>query len=142
MPCATPCPQGWADKYKGKFDQGWDKLREKIFSTAEEAGRSSTERRSPTTRPQEIQAWDEVDSKMKPVLARQMEVFAGFLEHTDHHVGRLLDTLTDLHMSDDTLIYVIIGDNGASAEGTLNGTFNGDAHAQRHHRRGDARVFN
>ena len=61
---------------------------------------------------------------MKPVLAREMEVYAGFLEHTDHHVGRLIDTLKDLQILDDTLIYVIIGDNGASAEGTPNGTFN------------------
>ena len=61
---------------------------------------------------------------LKPVLARQMEVYAGFLEHTDHHVGRLVDALADLEILDDTLVYVIIGDNGASAEGTLNGTFN------------------
>jgi arylsulfatase len=61
---------------------------------------------------------------MKPVLARQMEVYAGFLEHTDHHIGRLIDALQDLEVLDDTLIYVIVGDNGASAEGTLNGTFN------------------
>ena len=61
---------------------------------------------------------------MKPVLAREMEVYAGFMEHTDHHVGRLIDTLKDLQIFDDTLIYVIIGDNGASAEGTPNGTFN------------------
>ena len=62
--------------------------------------------------------------ELKPVLARQMEVYAGFLEHTDHHVGRLIDTLEDLEVLDDTLIYYIIGDNGASAEGTLNGAFN------------------
>ena len=62
--------------------------------------------------------------QLKPVLARQMEVYAGFLEHTDHHIGRLIDTLEDLGVLDDTLIYYIIGDNGASAEGTLNGTFN------------------
>ena len=61
---------------------------------------------------------------LKPVLARQMEVYAGFLEHTDHHVGRLIDTLEDLGVLDDTLVYYIIGDNGASAEGTVNGTFN------------------
>ncbi len=61
---------------------------------------------------------------LKPVLARQMEVYAGFLEHTDHHVGRLVDSLADLGILDDTLIYVIIGDNGASAEGSLRGTFN------------------
>ena len=62
--------------------------------------------------------------ELKPVLARQMEVYAGFLEHTDHHVGRLIDALDDLEILDDTLVYYIIGDNGASAEGTLNGTFN------------------
>jgi arylsulfatase len=61
---------------------------------------------------------------LKPVLARQMEVYAGFLEHTDHHVGRLVDALRDLEILQDTLIYVIIGDNGASAEGSLQGTFN------------------
>ena len=61
---------------------------------------------------------------LKPVLARQMEVYAGFLEHTDHHIGRLIDALADLGILDDTLVYYIIGDNGASAEGTLNGTFN------------------
>ena len=63
---------------------------------------------------------------LKPVLARQMEVYAGFLEHTDHHVGRLIDTLEDLGVLDDTLVYYIIGDNGASAEGTLNGTLQRD----------------
>ena len=62
--------------------------------------------------------------ELKPVLARQMEVYAGFLEHTDHHVGRLVDALDDLGILDDTLVYYIIGDNGASAEGTVNGTFN------------------
>ena len=61
---------------------------------------------------------------LKPVLARQMEVYAGFMEHTDHHVGRLIDALEDLDILDDTLVYVIIGDNGASAEGTPQGTFN------------------
>ena len=62
--------------------------------------------------------------ELKPVLARQMEVYAGFLEHTDHHVGRLVDALGDLEVLGDTLVYYIIGDNGASAEGTLNGSFN------------------
>ena len=61
---------------------------------------------------------------LKPVLIRQMEVYAGFMEYTDHHVGRLVDTLKKLNLLDDTLIYYIIGDNGASAEGTLNGTYN------------------
>ena len=62
--------------------------------------------------------------ELKPILARQMEVYAGFLEHTDHHIGRLVDTLEDLGVLEDTLVYYIIGDNGASAEGTIQGSFN------------------
>src|ERR1044072_339099 len=61
--------------------------------------------------------------ELKPILARQMEVYAGFLEHTDHHAGRLVDALDDLGVLEDTLVYFIIGDNGASAEGGINGTF-------------------
>jgi arylsulfatase A-like enzyme len=123
--CHAPhqVPKEWADKYKGKFDQGWDKLREEILVRQKKLG-VIPQNAELTKRPTEIQAWDDVDPKMKPVLARQMEVYAGFLEHTDHHVGRLIDTLKDLQILDDTLIYVIIGDNGASAEGTPNGTFN------------------
>jgi len=123
--CHAPhhVPKDWADKYKGKFDQGWDKLREESLARQKKLG-VVPQNAELTKRPKEIQAWDEVDPKMKPVLARQMEVYAGFLEHTDHHVGRLIDTLKDLKILDDTLIYVIIGDNGASAEGTPNGTFN------------------
>ncbi len=77
-----------------------------------------------TARPQEISAWADVPDALKPVLARQMEVYAGFMEHTDHHIGRLIDSLEDLGILDDTLIYLLVGDNGASAEGTPNGTFN------------------
>ena len=123
LPCTAPRAQEWADKYEGKFDQGWDKLREEILARQKSLG-VVPKNAELTARPKEIQVWDEVNPKMKPVLARQMEVYAGFLEHTDHHVGRLIDTLRDLQILDDTLIYVIIGDNGASAEGTPNGTFN------------------
>jgi arylsulfatase A-like enzyme len=77
-----------------------------------------------TQRHKEIPAWDEMPAALKPVLIRQMEVYAGFLEYTDHHVGRLVDSLEKLNLLDDTLIYYIIGDNGASAEGTLHGTYN------------------
>jgi len=123
--CHAPhhVPKEWADRYKGKFDQGWDKLREESLARQKKLG-VVPQNAELTKRPNEIQACDEVDPKMKPVLARQMEVYAGFLEHTDHHVGRVIDTLKDLKILDDTLIYVIIGDNGASAEGSLNGTFN------------------
>ena len=74
-----------------------------------------------TQRPAEIPAFDAMPADMKPVLARQMEIYAAFLAHTDHHIGRLIETLKDLEVLDDTLIYYIFGDNGASAEGTLNG---------------------
>jgi arylsulfatase A-like enzyme len=116
-------PKEWADQYKGQFDQGWDKLREETLARQKALGVVPQEAEL-TARHAEIPAWDDVDPAMKPVLARQMEVYAGFLEHTDHHVGRLIDTLQDLAVLDDTLVYVIIGDNGASAEGTPQGTFN------------------
>jgi arylsulfatase len=77
-----------------------------------------------TARPEEIPAWDDIDDELKPVLARQMEVYAGFLSHTDHQVGRLVDALEDLEILEDTLVLYLIGDNGASAEGTPHGTFN------------------
>ena len=77
-----------------------------------------------TPRPEEIPAWDEMDEQLKPVLERQMEVYAGFLEHVDFHVGRLLDAVEEIGALENTLVYYIIGDNGASAEGTLNGAFN------------------
>jgi len=116
-------PKEWADKYKGKFDQGWDKLREETFARQKKLGVIPPDC-DLTKRHGEIPAWDMIDPEMKPVLARQMEIYAGFLEHTDHHVGRLIDALADLEILDDTLIYYIFGDNGASAEGTLKGTFN------------------
>ena len=116
-------PLEWSAKYKGKFDQGWDALREETFARQKELGVVPQDAEL-TARPEEIPGWDEMPEDLKPVLAREMEVYAGFLEHTDHHIGRLVDALDDLDILDDTLIYVIIGDNGASAEGTLNGTFN------------------
>jgi arylsulfatase A-like enzyme len=116
-------PTEWSDRYKGKFDQGWDALREKTFARQKELGVIPPEAEL-TERPDEIPAWDDMPDDLKPVLARQMEVYAGFLEHTDHHIGRLVEALEELEVLDDTLIYYIIGDNGASAEGTPQGTFN------------------
>jgi arylsulfatase A-like enzyme len=116
-------PKEWADRYKGRFDQGWDRLREETFARQKELG-VIPENAELTRRHEEIPAWDDMPEALKPILARQMEVYAGFLEYTDHHVGRLIDTLADLGILDDTLVYYIIGDNGASAEGTLQGTFN------------------
>jgi arylsulfatase len=116
-------PKEWADRYAGQFDDGWDVLRERTFARQKELGVIPADA-GLTQRHDEIPAWDEMPEALKPVLARQMEVYAGFLEHVDHHVGRLIDTLEDLGILDDTLVYYIIGDNGASAEGTLNGAFN------------------
>jgi arylsulfatase len=116
-------PKEWADKYKGKFDQGWDELREETFARQKELG-VIPEDTELTARPAEIPAWDDTPEDMRPIFARQMEVYAGFLEHTDHHIGRLIDALAELEILDDTLIYAIVGDNGASAEGTPNGCFN------------------
>jgi arylsulfatase A-like enzyme len=116
-------PEEWADRYKGKFDQGWDAVREETFARQKELGVIPPDC-DLTERSPGIPAWDEVDPALKPALARQMEVYAGYLENTDHHVGLLIDALEDLGILGETLIYVIIGDNGASAEGSLQGTFN------------------
>ena len=116
-------PVGWSAKYKGKFDHGWDKLREEILERQKKLGVVPKDAEL-TPRHEEIPAWEKTPDELKPVLARQMEIYAGFMEHTDHHVGRLVDAIEDLEVLDDTLVFYIVGDNGASAEGTLNGTFN------------------
>ena len=116
-------PKEWVDKYAGEFDDGWDVQRERTFARQKELGVIPADAEL-TARHDEITAWDDMPEELKPVLARQMEVYAGFLEHTDHHVGRLVDAIDDLGVLDDTIIYYIIGDNGASAEGTMNGAFN------------------
>jgi arylsulfatase len=116
-------PKEWSDRYRGRFDAGWDAIRAETFARQQELGVIPPDAEL-TARPEEIPAWDDMPDDLKPVLARQMEVYAGFLEHTDHHVGRLLDTLDDMDVLDETLVFYIIGDNGASAEGTINGSFN------------------
>ncbi len=116
-------PKEWADKYKGQFAMGWDKLREEILARQKALGVVPPDC-DLTARHAEIPAWDDMPAEWKPILERQMEVYAGFLEHTDYHVGRVVAAIEDLGILDDTLIYVIIGDNGASAEGTLHGAFN------------------
>ncbi|HNP57548.1 MAG TPA: arylsulfatase [Gordonia sp. (in: high G+C Gram-positive bacteria)] len=116
-------PQEWSDKYRGKFDEGWDKLREQIFARQKELGVIPADAEL-TARHEEIPAWDDMPAELKPVLARQMEIYAGFLEQTDYEVGRVLDAIDSLGALDDTLVFYIIGDNGASAEGTPVGCFN------------------
>ena len=116
-------PLEWADKYRGAFDDGWDALRERTLQRQKQLGVVPADAEL-TARHEEIPAWADMPDELKPVLARQMEVYAGFLEHTDHHVGRLVDSLDELGDLDNTLVFYIIGDNGASAEGHINGSFN------------------
>lgn len=116
-------PAEWANRYAGQFDQGWDALREATFARQKDLGIIPADAEL-TLRHDEIPAWDDMPIELRPVLTRQMEVYAGFLEHTDHHVGRVIDAIDSLGILGDTLVYYIIGDNGASAEGTVNGAFN------------------
>src|SRR4051794_10470615 len=105
-------PKEWADRYRGQFDQGWDRVREETIQRQKNLG-VIPEGTELTVRHDEIPAWDEMPDALKPVLAREMELYAGFLEYTDHHIGRLVDALQELGALDDPLIYYIIGDNGA-----------------------------
>ncbi|MCJ0901846.1 arylsulfatase [Rhodococcus sp. ARC_M6] len=116
-------PQEWTDRYAGRFSGGWDAQRETILEQQKQRGVVPADAVL-TSRPDEIPAWDEMSDELKPVLERQMEVYAGFLEHTDYHVGRVVDAIEELGALENTLVYYIIGDNGASAEGTVNGAFN------------------
>jgi len=116
-------PAEWLDRYRGRFDAGWDVLREATFERQKALGVIPADAVL-TARPAEIPAWEDTEEAFRPVLARQMEIYAAFLEHTDFHVGRLVNAVEELGVLDDTLIYYIIGDNGASAEGTVNGSFN------------------
>jgi arylsulfatase A-like enzyme/uncharacterized membrane protein len=113
----------WADKYQGKFDGGWDKLREETFGRQKRLG-IIPEDAELTKRPDLFPAWDSLNESEKKLYARQMEVFAGFCENADWNVGRLLDAIEEMGDLDNTLIFYIWGDNGASMEGTITGSFN------------------
>ncbi len=114
----------WIDKYRGKFDQGWDKLREETFARQKKLGVIPADAEL-TPRPSELPAWDSLSAEQKKLMARQAEVYAGFLEHTDYEVGRVLQAIKDEGKADNTLVLYIVGDNGASAEGALTGYENG-----------------
>ena len=116
-------PEKWIDKYKGQFDDGWDTYREKTLSRQIELGVVPPGTKL-TKRPKDLPAWDSLSADQQKLYARQMEVFAAFAEHTDHEVGRLYDAIDQIGESDNTLFIYIFGDNGSSAEGGLNGTFN------------------
>ena len=113
----------WAAKYKGKFDQGWDKLREETFARQKALGVIPADAEL-TPRDEAFPAWDDVPDKLKPFYARQMEVYAGFSENADHNVGRVIDAIDELGELENTLVLWIWGDNGASMEGTITGSFN------------------
>jgi arylsulfatase A-like enzyme len=116
-------PKEWIEKFKGKFDQGWDKVREETLGRQKKLGVVPADTKL-TPRPKEIEAWDSLSPEAKRLYARHQEVFAGFLAHTDYQVGRLLDTIAKLPGADNTLIFYIAGDNGPSAEGSVTGTLN------------------
>ena len=115
--------QQWADKYRGRFDQGWDRLREEIFARQKELGVIPADAEL-TPRDAAFPAWDEVPDKLKAYYARQMEVYAGYSENADYNVGRVIDAIDELGELDNTVIIWIWGDNGASMEGTITGSFN------------------
>jgi arylsulfatase len=116
-------PQEWADKFKGQFDQGWDKVREETLERQKKLGLVPANTQL-TPRPKELEAWDSLTADQKKLYARHQEVFAGFVAHTDHHIGRLLDAIAALPDTDNTLIIFVAGDNGPSAEGSVTGTLN------------------
>ncbi len=113
----------WADKYKGQFDRGWDKLREETFARQKELGVIPAEAEL-TPRAAAFPAWDDVPEKLKAFYARQMEVYSGYSENADYNVGRVIDAIEELGELDNTLILWIWGDNGASMEGSTTGSFN------------------
>ena len=116
-------PKAWADKYKGKFDQGWDKLREETLARQKKLG-IVPENTELTSRPEVFPAWDSLNEEEKKLYARQVEVFAGYSENADWNVGRLLDAVEEMGDMENTLVIYIWGDNGASLEGTVTGSFN------------------
>ncbi len=116
-------PREWIAKYQGKFAAGWDHLREETFARQKAMGVIPADAKL-TPRPQEIPAWDDMNADQKRLFERQMETFAGFAEHTDHEVGRLVAQLEALGELDNTIFFYIVGDNGASAEGGPEGAYN------------------
>ncbi len=112
----------WWEQFSGQFDGGWDVLREQIHQRQLDSG-IIPPGTALTPRPDEIPAWDDYPERYRPVATRLMEVFAGFLAHTDAQVGRVLDAIDELGLGDDTLVIYLTGDNGASAEGTVHGAW-------------------
>jgi arylsulfatase A-like enzyme len=115
-------PKEWADRYKGRFDEGWDAYRETVFARQQELGLLAADAEL-SPRDPDVPVWDSLSDDEKRLYTRMMEVYAGFVSHADHHFGRILDTLERIGELDNTLI-MVISDNGASAEGGVSGSFN------------------
>lgn len=117
-------PADWIDRFAGMFDDGWDALREQIFERQRELGVIPAGTVL-TPRPDQVPAWDDYPERYRPVATRLMECFAGFLAHTDHHIGRVIEETRrlDAERGTDTLVIYLSGDNGASAEGTVHGAW-------------------
>jgi arylsulfatase len=115
-------PREWADGYKGAFDDGWEAYRETVFARQKELGIVPADAELSRHDP-DVQRWDELSDDERRLYARMMEVFAGFLEHTDHHIGRLIDFLEQAGELENTLI-MVLSDNGASSEGGPTGSIN------------------
>ncbi|MGZ3528937.1 MAG: arylsulfatase [Vulcanimicrobiaceae bacterium] len=113
----------WADKYKGKFDDGWDALRVQTFERQKKLGVIPADAQL-TPRADAFPAWDSLSPEDKALYSRQMEVYAGYQENADYNVGRVVQAIEDIGILDDTLIIYILGDNGSSMEGTVTGCFN------------------
>jgi len=116
-------PKEYIDKYKGQFDQGWDKVREETLARQIKLGVVPAGTKL-APKPKEIKDWDKLTPDEQKLFARQMEVFAGFGEHTDYEIGRLIQAIEDLGQLDNTLVFYEVGDNGASGEGSMNGLYN------------------
>jgi arylsulfatase A-like enzyme len=115
-------PAAWIEKYKGKFDQGWDKMRQQTLERQIKLGIVPPDTKL-APKPSDIKDWDKLSADEKKLFSRQMEVYAGFAEQTDYEAGRLIASLEKLGVLDNTVIVFIAGDNGASAEGQMNGMF-------------------
>jgi arylsulfatase A-like enzyme len=115
-------PKGWIEKYKGKFDQGWDKIREETLARQIKLGIVPKDTKL-APKPVDIKDWDQLSAEEKKLFTRQMEVYAAFAEQTDYEVGRLLASIEKLGVMDNTVVIFIAGDNGASAEGQMNGMY-------------------
>jgi arylsulfatase A-like enzyme len=126
-PGATHAPhhprKEWVEKYRGKFDQGWDQVREESLARQMTLGVAPAGTRL-TPRPRAIQAWSSLDANQKKLYARMMEVYAGYLEQTDHNIGRVIEAIREEGQLGNTLVLYIAGDNGASAEGGPRGLVN------------------